>query len=135
MIFKRINAVFNPECYHGWGINKRFFEGWYFKIISSDQNFAYAFIPGIAMDKNGKKQSFIQVLDGKKFTSDYYKFNFNDSISVFCWELYIFDLLSPYRIAQPKNLFSPNFLSAPIVTPFALMLFAFSNPNFSKLPI
>ena len=33
MIFKRINAVFNPECYHGWGINKRFFEGWYFKII------------------------------------------------------------------------------------------------------
>ena len=78
MIFKRINAVFNPECYHGWGINKRFFEGWYFKIISSDQNFAYAFIPGVAMDKNGKKQSFIQVLDGKKLTSDYHKFNFND---------------------------------------------------------
>tara|TARA_B100001248_G_C27115548_1_gene333276 strand:+ start:43 stop:330 length:288 start_codon:yes stop_codon:yes gene_type:complete len=51
MIFKRINAVFNPECYHGWGIDKRFFEGWYFKIISSDQNFAYAFITGVAMDK------------------------------------------------------------------------------------
>ena len=30
------------------------------------------------MDKNGKKQSFIQVLDGKKLTSDYHKFNFND---------------------------------------------------------
>ena len=72
---KRINAVFNPANYHGWGKKKRFFEGWYFKIVSSNQEHALAIIPGIAMDKAGNQQAFIQVLDGKKFTADYHTFS------------------------------------------------------------
>ena len=65
MISNKIYAIWHPECYHGWGKSKRFFEGWYYKIVSKDQNNAFAIIPGIAMDENGNKQSFIQVLDGK----------------------------------------------------------------------
>jgi len=78
MILNRIKALFNPSLYHGWGRSSKFFEGWYYKVVSNDQKHAFAFIPGIAMDEKGKKQSFIQVLDGKKFTSKYYKYKFID---------------------------------------------------------
>ena len=75
MLLKRINALWHPECYHGWGKSKRFFEGWYYKIISADQKAAFAIIPGIAMDEQGQKQVFIQVLDGKKCSAVYYRFD------------------------------------------------------------
>jgi len=68
-------AFFNHENYHGWFKNKRFFEGWYFKIVDKSEQHAFAIIPGIAMDKQGKKQSFIQVLDGKSVTAAYHKFD------------------------------------------------------------
>tara|TARA_B100000767_G_scaffold275797_1_gene315858 strand:- start:17414 stop:18385 length:972 start_codon:yes stop_codon:yes gene_type:complete len=74
MLLNLIHAIWNPECYHGWGKSKRFFEGWYYKIISSDQKHALAIIPGIAMDENGEKQAFIQVLDGRNLKASYYKF-------------------------------------------------------------
>lgn len=74
MLKQKLQALFNPEQYHGWGKTKRYFEGWYYKIINSDETSAFAFIPGISMDENGKQQSFIQVLDGKKLISKYHKF-------------------------------------------------------------
>ena len=66
MILDKLHALWHPECYHGWGKTKRFFEGWYYKLVSEDQTHALAVIPGIAMDEMGNKQAFIQVLDGKK---------------------------------------------------------------------
>ena len=78
MIFNRLKAVWNPELYHGWGKKNKFFEGWYYKIVSKDQDYAFAFIPGIAMDENGLKQAFIQILDGKKLKSSYIKFSFDE---------------------------------------------------------
>ncbi|MBL6654944.1 MAG: hypothetical protein ISP61_02730 [Flavobacteriaceae bacterium] len=71
----RIHAIWNPHVYHGWGRSKRFFEGWYYKIVNESQTGAFAIIPGIAMDENGNKQSFIQVLDGINNSAKYYKFN------------------------------------------------------------
>ena len=76
LIAQKIRGIWNPELYHGWGKKKRFFEGWYYKIVSKDEKSACAFIPGVAMDENGNKQAFIQVLDGKKSTSEYIKFPF-----------------------------------------------------------
>ena len=75
MISDKINALWHPECYHGWGKSKRFFEGWYYKVVSENQRHAVAIIPGIAMDENGKKQAFIQILDGKNLNSTYHRFN------------------------------------------------------------
>lgn len=80
MINNKLKALFNPEQYHGWGKTRKYFEGWYYKIINADESKAFAFIPGIAMDKNGVQQAFIQVLDGKKLTADYYKFEANQFI-------------------------------------------------------
>ena len=80
MLLNQIHAIWNPECYHGWGKSKRFFEGWYYKIISSDQKHALAIIPGIAMDENGEKQAFIQVLDGRNLKASYHKFDVQEFI-------------------------------------------------------
>lgn len=70
-----IHALWHPEYYHGWKKTKRFFEGWYYKVISENQKHAFAIIPGISMDKNGQKQAFIQVLDGKSLKATYHKFD------------------------------------------------------------
>jgi len=70
--------MFNPDQYHGWGRDKRYFEGWYFKVVSESEDRAFAFIPGIAMNEEGDKQAFIQVLDGKKLTAEYHKFKASD---------------------------------------------------------
>jgi len=75
MLYRRINSFFNPERFQGWGKTKKYFEGWYFKVVSADESRAFAFIPGIAMDEQGNKKAFIQVLDGKKKTAQYHKFD------------------------------------------------------------
>jgi hypothetical protein len=54
MMFKRLNAFFNPEQFQGWGKTSSYFEGWYFKLLNADASSAFAIIPGIAMDKKGK---------------------------------------------------------------------------------
>ena len=78
MLKPKLQALFNPEQFHGWGKTKKYFEGWYYKVINADETKAYAFIPGIAMDDLGAKQAFIQVLDGKQLKADYIKFDAND---------------------------------------------------------
>jgi len=80
LLFKNVVSFFNPEQFQGWGKKRSYFEGWYFKVIDATENYAYAIIPGVAMDESGKRQSFIQVLDGKKQTSQYHKFDFESFI-------------------------------------------------------
>jgi tocopherol cyclase len=75
MPFKKLRTFFHPERFQGWGKTKKYFEGWYFKVVNADETKAFAFIPGIAMDEKGNKQAFIQVLDGKKRTAQYHKFD------------------------------------------------------------
>ena len=75
MLHKKISALFNPERFHGWGKKKKYFEGWYYKILSENEEVAMAVIPGIAMDAQGKQQAFIQILDGHRLTAKYYKFD------------------------------------------------------------
>lgn len=76
MPFIRIRAFFNPEQFQGWKKQKNYFEGWYFKIVNKDESQAFAFIPGVAMDEIGNRHSFVQVLDGKKKTAEYHKYDF-----------------------------------------------------------
>ena len=75
MLQHNLKALFNPEQYHGWGKNKKYFEGWYYKVVSKDERHAYAFIPGIAMDETGAQQAFVQVLDGKALQAEYHKYD------------------------------------------------------------
>jgi len=73
-MLQKINSIFHPEQFQGWNRKSNYFEGWYFKIVSEDESKAFAIIPGIAIDAQGKRQPFIQVLDGKKRTAQYHKF-------------------------------------------------------------
>ncbi len=75
-IIRRIRSLFNPEHFQGWGRKSNYFEGWYFKVVSADEGSAFAIIPGVAIDKEGKGQSFVQVLDGRNITAAYNKFEF-----------------------------------------------------------
>lgn len=70
MKLKRLHTLIrNPEQYHGEIISPPFFEGWYFKVVTSDQKNAYAFIPGVSYSPDGSKDhAFIQVLDGNSGT-------------------------------------------------------------------
>lgn len=77
MMIQKARALFNSDLYHGWYAKKNFFEGWYFKCINADATEAVAIIPGVAMDGDGQKQAFIQVLDGLRFSADYVKFPFD----------------------------------------------------------
>lgn len=73
--FNRIRSLFHPEQYQGWGKKRKYFEGWYFKVLNREGTKAFAFIPGIAMDIKGEKHAFIQVLDGIKKSSSYHTFD------------------------------------------------------------
>ena len=74
MLTNKLKAFFNPEYFQGEGKQKNYFEGWYFKVLNAAGTKAFAFIPGIAMDQYGTKQSFIQVLDGKNKTAVYHRY-------------------------------------------------------------
>lgn len=73
-LFKRWKAFYHPPRFQGWGIRKNYFEGWYFKLVNADGSAKFAIIPGIAMDNAGAKQAFIQILDGRQKTAEYFKF-------------------------------------------------------------
>lgn len=76
--FYRAVSIFNPERFQGWGQTHSYFEGWYFKLVSADGSGAVAVIPGVAMDVNGNRHAFIQVLDGNKKSSNYHRFDFSE---------------------------------------------------------
>lgn len=77
MLLTRLHAFFNPEQFQGWGKRRNYFEGWYFKLVSAGGGQALAIIPGVAMDTQGGRHAFIQVLDGKRKTALYHRFEFD----------------------------------------------------------
>lgn len=101
MLLRRIRPIFKPALYHGWGRRRKFFEGWYFKIINKSANKVYAIIPGISIDKNGSKHSFIQFLDGNNLKSEYFKFGYDDFSSA----------KDKFKISIADNKFSESSLS------------------------
>lgn len=81
MILNKIRAIFHPERFQGWIQKRNYFEGWYFKVVNKAETKAFAFIPGIAINDKGEKHFFIQVLDGKKLSAQYHKFDSNTFVA------------------------------------------------------
>jgi len=105
-MIKRLKALFHPEQYQGWGKTQRYFEGWYYKVVNAEETKAFAFIPGIAMDENGKQQAFVQVLDGRKRTAEYHKFDATE----------FRPLDGKFEISLANNFFSGNTLRLDLPT-------------------
>ncbi|MBL7827344.1 MAG: hypothetical protein JNJ57_11975 [Saprospiraceae bacterium] len=72
--FKRLRAVWFPDEFHGWGRTRRYFEGWYFKLVSPEEDQAIAVIPGISFGESGHHQAFIQVMNGKTCSATFHAF-------------------------------------------------------------
>lgn len=73
-LLNRLRSTWHPNRYHGWGKQRNYFEGWYYKIVDPSEQYAFAIIPGIAMGPDGKQQAFIQRLDGKACTAEFHHF-------------------------------------------------------------
>ena len=74
--FKKLG---HPELFQGNQKHKKYFEGWYFKMVSADGSSILSIIPGISLSHDGKEQhAFIQIIDGKSAKTDYYPFPIGD---------------------------------------------------------
>lgn len=72
--YRRLKALWCPEMFQGWGRSQRYFEGWYYKLVSADQKHALAIIPGVSFSKSGD-HAFIQTMDGIRKKSRYERFS------------------------------------------------------------
>ena len=91
--------IWKPAVFHGGRPTRQFFEGWYFKLISADQQERIAVIPGIFTHPDPDlRHAFIQYLNGSTNEVIYHRFpvdSFHGSKSRF-----------DVRIGD--NLFSPD---------------------------
>jgi tocopherol cyclase len=74
----QLRALWQPEMYHGWGVQKQYFEGWYLKCVTSDEKYAISFIPGISMDVEGNQFAFVQVMFGTEGRSAFHRYAMAD---------------------------------------------------------
>ena len=80
MYFKKL---VHPEFFQGNRKKNNYFEGWYYKFVSSDEAMTLAFIPGVSLNKEDK-HAFIQVFISKNNGDDvdlktvYFRFDFNE---------------------------------------------------------
>jgi hypothetical protein len=73
--------IYNTSVFQGNLRKKNYFEGWYFKHVSSDLRHVYLLIPGISLTHNDP-HVFIQVLNGITGESEYIKYPVQD----FSWQ-------------------------------------------------
>ncbi len=64
----------NSALYQGNRKKKKYFEGWYFKLIGDKGKQKISIIPGISFGKNGTAHAFIQVIDGNSGKTSYNSF-------------------------------------------------------------
>jgi hypothetical protein len=63
----------HPSIFQGNLRKKRYFEGWYFKLVSADGENIFSIIPGVSLSR--ESHAFIQVIEGKTGKTDYISFN------------------------------------------------------------
>lgn len=76
-----IRGIRRPEAFHGRGVRRGFFEGWYVKLVDPVQQARWALIPGVFRGQDGDAvtdEAFVQVLDGATGRSWYHRFDPGD---------------------------------------------------------
>ncbi len=71
-----IYQILHPPVYQGHNKKKNYFEGWYYKQVSSNYRQVLAIIPGISRTES--PHAFIQLIDGKSGKSHYIRFDHKD---------------------------------------------------------
>lgn len=70
--------MIKQEYFQGSKRKRRYFEGWYFKCISGDRKHAIAIIPGMAVDPEGRKHAFVQVINAVSGKTWYHHFSYSE---------------------------------------------------------
>ncbi len=73
-----LRGVRHPEAFHGDGVTRGYFEGWYVKLVSADRQQRWAVIPGIFRGEDGSAEAFVQVLDGLGGRSWYHRYDIDE---------------------------------------------------------
>ena len=75
----KANKSKNSSMFQGNKKTKKYFEGWYFKMVSQDEMSILSVIPGISISEDGStKHAFIQIIDGKTAETKYINFPIED---------------------------------------------------------
>ncbi|MBN1949729.1 MAG: hypothetical protein JW801_00905 [Bacteroidales bacterium] len=73
--FYTIKKINNTIIFQGNKKKKKYFEGWYFKMVAEDGSSILSVIPGISLSADGNDQhAFIQIIDGVTAQTNYYTF-------------------------------------------------------------
>jgi len=79
-----IRGIRRPEAFHGHGVRRGFFEGWYVKLVDPAQQARWALIPGVFRGRDGEDvtdEAFVQVLDGATGRSWYHRYAATDFVA------------------------------------------------------
>lgn len=67
--------IWNPEIFQGQNKKKEYFEGWYFKSVSKDEQTAYAIIVGVSITKiSENSHAFIMLMDARNQVLHYFSY-------------------------------------------------------------
>ena len=70
-----MTKIWKPAVFQGRGKKKDYFEGWYFKSVSKDENTAYAIIAGLSVTKNkNNSHAFVMFVDARNNDLYYYQY-------------------------------------------------------------
>jgi tocopherol cyclase len=70
-----MTKIWKPEVFQGRGKKKDYFEGWYFKSVSKDEETAYAIIAGLSLTKNpNDSHAFVMLMDARNKTLHYHQY-------------------------------------------------------------
>ncbi|MDP4223006.1 MAG: tocopherol cyclase family protein, partial [Bacteroidota bacterium] len=139
-IWNKLNKVYHPEVFQGSLRKKHYFEGWYFKHVTTDPSRTIIFIPGISLAWNDP-HSFIQIMNSEtgrtnyiryrpdefrwdekrffiqvgssEFTSSYIKLDIENEAIITKGEIEYRNL-----VKYPKSLFSPGIMGWYTFVPF-----------------
>jgi hypothetical protein len=132
--------IYNPEVFQGNLKKKHYFEGWYFKHVTREPNYAFSFIPGVSLAENDS-HAFIQIMNGYAGKADYIRYPLADftcdkkklylkvGSSIFSNEGVILDIESENlkisgqidysnSIKYPKSVLSPGIMGWYTFVPF-----------------
>jgi hypothetical protein len=71
--------LWQPASYQGHGRRRRYFEGWYFKLVDAQRKQRLAVIPGVFLGETpSDSHSFVQTLDGVTGCTRYHRYALAD---------------------------------------------------------
>ena len=77
--FYNLKKIGNTSIFQGNQKKRKYFEGWYFKMVAEDGASIISVIPGISLSVDGSEQhAFIQLINGVTAQTSYYSFPIED---------------------------------------------------------